>query len=385
VGSQSIADRYTYLPSVGVCLVVVWTVAEMNLTRIAPWRTVMLAGAPIASCLFLTAQQLPVWRDTETLFWRAVAVTSRNAVAENGLGSALIKNGRTGEGVRHLEEALRINPSFPEAHYNLVVVLVREGRMEDAIQHYRAALAGRPNHADARYNLANALGQLGQVAEATAQYEAVVLDNSDHADAQNNLGAILLRQGRPGDALSHFKAAIRLQPNLASAHGGLGLVMAAGRQYTESAAEFRRQCELQPTNSEAHYFLGLALVSARQPQDAARSLREAVRLRPDWASALNSLAWLLATHPDPQVRDGADAARFAGRAVELTGRRHALYLDTYGAALAEAGRFDEAVEAARAAIDLFTGAADKAQAESVTRRLGLYQARQPYRDTPSSP
>ena len=172
VGSQSMADRYTYLPLIGLFIMLCWSVPSRAMER---WHlkaiTCVAAAAVLAVCAALSRVQVEYWRDSETLFRRALDVTRDNWVAHDGLGVVLEQTGRISEAIGHLEQALRIKPDFAEAHYNLGVALMASGRIPEAIEHYQQALRIKPDYAEAHYNLGVALGQAGRIPEAIGHLE----------------------------------------------------------------------------------------------------------------------------------------------------------------------------------------------------------------------
>jgi tetratricopeptide (TPR) repeat protein len=227
VGSFSRADRFTYVPLIGVFLALTW--GGYELTR--RWRYQVLAlwlagGVVILLCLGFTRQQLGYWQDSETLFQHALAVTQNNEAAHNGLGAALGKKGHMDEAIRQFQEALRLKPDHADAHNNLGAALDAKGQIDEAIHQLQEALRLKPDYADAHYNLAAALGKKGQIDEAIRQYQETIRLKPDHAEAHNNLGVACYQQGRTGEAIRQFQEALRLKPDYADARKNLILVLA---------------------------------------------------------------------------------------------------------------------------------------------------------------
>ena len=260
VGLQSIADRYTYLPSLGVLILVVWGVAELTLR----WRqrTMLLAVAgsvTILVCLTLTWRQLQFWQDSETLFRHAVAVTENNYVAHYNLGVALDDQGQSDEAIRQYREVLRLKPDYARAYVNLGLALGNQGQTSEAVSSYQEAIRLEPNNALAHNNLGIALFNQGQTDAAISQYQEVLRLSPANAGAHNNLGAALYRQGRPSAALDQFREALRWQPDYFEAHLNLGKVLAKNGQTEEAVREFRAAVRLKPDNAEARDRLAQAL------------------------------------------------------------------------------------------------------------------------------
>jgi tetratricopeptide (TPR) repeat protein len=191
-GSHAMADRWTYLPSLGLLILAVW--GGYELTR--GWRCQVLAwsvagGVAIIPCLAMTRQQIGYWRDGETLFSRALEVTENNAVAHDALGVALDNKGRIDEAIRHFQEAVRLKPTFADAHYNLGVALFQRGRTDEAIGQFQDTLRLEPNHVQAHNNLGAALGRKGLTDEAIREFEETLRLKPDHVEARRNLNILL--------------------------------------------------------------------------------------------------------------------------------------------------------------------------------------------------
>jgi protein O-mannosyl-transferase len=215
VGAQARADHYTYLPQIGLCLLVAWGAVEL-FSRWRGGREALGAVAllVIASLTALSYRQASYWRDSETLWNHSLAVTSGNQLAHNNLGNALMnKKGRLDEAIVHFRKALEIRPDYPDANNNLGYALSSKGRNEEAIELFRTVLRVRPNYAKAHNNLAISLAELGKTNEAAEQFnEALRLDGS-YADAHRNFGILLLQLGRREEGVAHLREALRLQPN----------------------------------------------------------------------------------------------------------------------------------------------------------------------------
>ena len=213
VGFQAMADRYTYVPSLGLCVMVAFGSAALVRRFALP----IAAAAPLAAVAILalagaTREQVAHWRDSETLYARALAVHERNAVAHTHLAGLRAERGDRAGAVRHLRRALEIAPGFVQAHYNLGVELEAAGRTDAAIEHYRRALESHPSFAYAHYNLANLLGRRGALDEAIHHYERTLDALPSYAGARYGLGVALMMQGRDDDAARAFEAAGRFPP-----------------------------------------------------------------------------------------------------------------------------------------------------------------------------
>jgi tetratricopeptide (TPR) repeat protein len=198
------------------------------------------------------------------------------------------------------------------------------------------------------------------------------------------LANILFRQGDVDGALKHHELAVKLDPDLPGAHFNYGVTLASVGKLREAQAELERALQLRPDDADARYAYGLVMAALDYEIAATGQLREANRLRRDWFDALRSLAWLLATSPEPKVRDGAQAVIVAERANQLSGYENPVALDTLAAAYAEAGRFDSAVATETRAVDIARTSGQTALANRFVGRLELYRAGKPYHRVPGA-
>jgi protein O-mannosyl-transferase len=282
VGIQSMADRYTYLPLIGLFIMLVWGIADLIPDR--PWRVDALVGGGIAGlavCSLLTVRQVHIWRNSETLFQQAVRVTKDNYLAYNNLGYYLSGVGRTAEAIENYRMSLKINPAYEDALNNLGYALAGQKKFLEAIPLYEAALRIKPKHAEVHNNLGNALSETGKIDEAIAHYLIVLEQNPDHADAHNNLGIALAMKGRLDEAIPHFWEAIRCKPGYASAHSNLGNAFAVQHKLDEAIKEYREALRLKPEDAQAHNNLANALAEQGRVDESIENYREALRLNAD--------------------------------------------------------------------------------------------------------
>ncbi len=324
VGIQSMADRYTYLPLLGVFIALVWS-ADACSTRWPVTKHVLitLAILSVTVCVLLTGVQLRIWANSETLFQQAIAVTRDNFLAHNNLGFYLARKGRKAEAMECYRASLKIRPDYADAQNNFGHALADQGKHSEAIEHYRIALRSSPDNLEVRNNLGNALTEVGQVDAAIAEYEFVLNRKPDHADAHNNYGIALAMKGRLDEAMRHFHDALRLNPNDASAHGNLGNAFAVQRKFVEATQHYREALrlapsdaqtrnnlgnvlaeqgqfneaitnyqaalQLDPNNPETHFNLGCSLVRSKQSEAARRHFEDALRLKPNYPQARKQL------------------------------------------------------------------------------------------------
>ena len=192
VGEQSLADRYTYIPSLGLLVLAIWGAYELS----GRWRCrkialVVSGSAAIVLCIALTRHQLGYWKDSETLFRHTLDVTENNYIAHNNLGSALDKRGKTGDAIGQFQEAIRLKPDRADAHYNLGNALLNQGRTGEAIRQYQETIRLKPDDADVHINLGAALFNQGRTDEAISQFQEAIRLKPDDAAAQINLAKAL--------------------------------------------------------------------------------------------------------------------------------------------------------------------------------------------------
>jgi tetratricopeptide (TPR) repeat protein len=345
VGIQAMADRYAYIPSLGVLILAIWGANE--LTRHWRYRMIALSAVGLAAvvlCLGLTRQQLGYWHDSEALLRHALAVTENNSLVHNTLGNALMDKNQINEAISEYQEAVRLAPGYAEARLHLGVALGMKGQLDEAISQFQEVIRLEPDDVDARYDLGTALYNKGQMDEAIRQYQEV----------------------------------IRLKPDDVEAHDKLGVALAAKGRFDEAIENYRRAVQLNSTRPETFVHLGMALEQSGRTREAVDSYREALRLNPNLAGALNNLAWILAASPDDALRNGAEAVRLAEQVCELTHYTQPLFIGTLAAAYAEAGRFPEAVTTAEKAERLATSAGLTPVAAKNRQLLELYRAGKPY-------
>jgi tetratricopeptide (TPR) repeat protein len=311
VGDQAYADRYTYIPLIGLFLGGVWAVADLTASFRWPPRVALGIGVTaVAVCAVMTAVQVGYWRNSETLFRHTFAVTQNNYVACYNLGQTLSVQGHIDEAVDYYNTALRIKPTHEGAHNNLGLTFALHGQWEQATNHYAQALQTAPTNGDIHFNMAIAQ----------------------------------LMLGHPTDAIAHLDATLRSNPRHALAHKAMGDALLA----------LQRSAEAMP-----HY-------------------REALRLKPDYAEAMDRLAWILATNPDPALRNGKEAVQIAEAACRLSGYEDPGMVMTLSAAEAELGDFKRAIELARQAETVALARRDRPSSERAFKLRQAFERNQPY-------
>jgi len=325
VGAQSMADRYSYFPSIGILIAVIWEMHRLTKGWLYQRAGLSVAGgAVILTCITLTRHQIGFWRNEITLWSRAVAVTENNYKAHNLLGSAFFAQGNLAAGIREFQESIRLNPSFAEpwcslgymfilhgnsdqaiacyqkaleaqpdlvvAHMSLGNILLLAGRVDEALFQLQEAIKQDPRLAAAEDSLGRAFSLKGRWDEAIASYQRELEIQPDSAAAWNSLGLVLSRAGRFDEALAAFQRAVAIRPGDGSARNNLGYILLRTHRVDEAIHQFHAALQYQPDNAEGHNNLGSALAAKGQVDEAIPEFQEALRLKPNYADASHNLA-----------------------------------------------------------------------------------------------
>jgi protein O-mannosyl-transferase len=226
VGEQSMADRYTYFPQIGLLVLITWGVEEMTRRwRFQTYGLSVMSVSVIVTCILLTRQNIVYWKTSDTLFRHVIAITIDNYSAYCNLGNALMTQGRLEEALNAFQTAAKLKPDSSENLCNVGVALAEMGRMDEAIIEFQDAVRLRPDYGLAHQNLGMALEHKGQLDQATREYEDAVRLISDYAPAHNSLGVALAKKSRLDEAVIQFKEAVRLDPSLLAAQDNLKMAL----------------------------------------------------------------------------------------------------------------------------------------------------------------
>ncbi|MCC6488063.1 MAG: tetratricopeptide repeat protein [Candidatus Hydrogenedentes bacterium] len=301
VGSQSMADRYMYIPMIGLLMAVLWTVPA---PVFAPgWRrasTVVLGVVLCVALSVLTARQAAVWHNTFTLFEHALAVTSDNTTAHVNLGSAYLEAGDLTKAREHSEAALHLDSSQTNAYNNLGVIYLREGQAAKAVEALSAAVSTKPNNPATQYNLGLALKAVQQFDAAITHFAACVQLDPDHVDARSELASMLLLQGRALEAEAHYRALVNLRPERASAHINLGVACANQGRFQNAVTHLEEGLRLNPEQSEGRYYLAACYTELGRQEEAIRELERVLGSAPDFSPAKSLLNQLTLDPSEPK-------------------------------------------------------------------------------------
>jgi tetratricopeptide (TPR) repeat protein len=288
-GEQPMADRFTYLPLIGLFVAAAWGWGawvgrwqSANSCRFVAWA---LPAVLLTASAVRTRDQVRHWRNSETLFRHAIEVTGRNHIAYNNLGAVLERQGNLTEAIACYQEALHIKPDLAEAHDNLGRVLVSQGRMEEAQAHLLRALELSPKMASAHYHLGNLLHRQGRSEAAVAAYTHALMLNDELSDAHNNLGCLFASEGKLDRAIAHFEKALRSRPAFLDALNNLGSTLTEQGRAAEAISPLTKAVELQPLYAEAQYNLGNACLALNRRREALEAYQTVLALKPAHAWA----------------------------------------------------------------------------------------------------
>ena len=335
-----VSDHFQYLASIGPA-----ALAGAGLASLATRRELRaaLSGFLLLALGCLSWRQGVDYVDDATL-WRATLRRNPDCwLAHNNL-AVLLTAGQPDTAIAHLEQALRLKPDYPEAHYNLGNALSAKDRWTDAIAHYESALRLKPDYLMAHCNLGNALLRIGQVPGAIAHYTAALRIDPTYADAHYNLGNACFQSGRFPEAISHYEQALQLRPNFAEAHANLGNVLLQTGRTLEAIAHYRQALQLKPDFAEALASLGEAHAKLGDLAAAAQCFASALRLRPGFASVHYNWGNALLQHGQPAAAISHYEA--AVRLQPAFAEAHANLAN----ALVQSGRAADAIEHYRTAI-----------------------------------
>ena len=340
IGLQSHADRYTYLPEIGLFVLLIWTVGDVLKAPNTEHRTLNVKGRVgysmfdvrrsmfgVCSALVIvvlawrSVDQTRYWKNSETLWTHTLAVTSNNDIAHNNLGQ----------------------------------FYVEKGRIDDAISQYEAALKIHSGAEEGRYKLSAAL-------------------------TFNNLGNALVRKDRLEEGINQYQKAIGLRSDYADSHFNLGMALLQTGDSTSAMTELEKTLAIHPNDTEAHTMIGDVLVRQRAIREAISHYQAVLRTDPQSVSTLNKLAWILSTSPDPSLRDSGRAVELAQQADEYAKGKNAIVKRTLAAAFAEAGRFEDATGIAEQAAGLAEITGQEGLANKLQKDADLYRERMPLRD-----
>jgi tetratricopeptide (TPR) repeat protein len=346
VGQQARADRYTYVPLIGIFIVLSWGAAEW-LGRRCLGRVALSAAtaALLLGCALVSWSQVQHWRNSTTLWDRAVQV-SGDAPAMCTIAAKVFDQNKEPEGIRYAEKLCQVTPHDWRAYQILALLLRVDNRYDDAVEKMREAVKLEPNNVEVRKQMARFYWEQKNIPAAYRELAEVARLDPECADAQHYLGTVLQQKGKLVEAVRCFQRAVNLAPDSPLYH-----------------------CDL-----------AFALEEVGNSYGARLQYKEAFAKLPDWPARHDQLARILATHSDALRRDGPEAVRRAREACFVTGYKYPLYLETLAAAYAESGLFKEAIQTAQSAKELAVEKGDGDLAKRLDRALHEYKKGRPSRE-----
>ena len=256
VGGQSSADRYTYIPLIGIFILMVWWLCEC--TANMPRRRLVLtsvSGIILTGCVLVTLRQISFWQNNFTLYTHALAVTDNNYIAHNNLGFALAKEDKLYEATAHFNEAIRISPRFADAYVNLGDTFLKTGEIDNAIDCFTKAIEVRPNYAVAYLDLGTAMFRKGRIDAALDNFDRALAINPLLSDGNYNKGVVLSKAGKPDEAIEAFTAALKINPDNPDFHTQIGIVLVLKGRVPEAMNHFSEALRLNPNDMQALQYL----------------------------------------------------------------------------------------------------------------------------------
>jgi len=373
VGTQSMADRYTYIPLIGIFMIIAWSAAEF--TQKFKKTKPLLAIPAVIIILVLTLctrAQVKVWNSSISLFEHTIKVTDGNFILHNNLAKAFLARGDIDQAILNCNKAIEIKPDYAEPHCNLAKSLYMQGDLEKAIQLCQLAIELNPDLAVAHYNLANGYREQGKFELAVTHYTKAVELIPDYFEALSNLGLLLRQLGRYDQALIHQQTVINLRPDHI-AYFNLGSTFFSKGDLPQAITNLKQSLQLNPNWPNAHYMIGNVYYVQTQYELAITHWKEAVTLSPKSFTVLKNLTMILATCKNSSLRNPAQAVKYGKQACELTGYRHPEILDALAAAYNAAGDTNQAIKTAERAINLANTANQNELAKKIQTRLNSYK------------
>jgi Flp pilus assembly protein TadD len=338
---QACADRFTYLPQIGLCFAGTWLAADWAARRRHSGAILGSAAAVILIALSVAGwRQSTYWRDSVTLFTHSLECNRDNYYAHYVLGDALYREGKFAEAGAEFRESLRIDPAHKEAHLALGAFLSQQGRIDEAVTQFREALSFYPASAAMQYYLGKALLHQGSIEEASEHLHTAARNDPNFAGGLTELGTALLERGRADEGIAAYRDALRINPD----------------------------------NAVARTNLGNAFFKQGKPEEAIAQLQRALELQPADTTIQNDLAWMLATAPKVSLRNGTRALELARKSIQAPGGPNAYSTRTLAAAYAENGDYSHALQTAQTALQLAVAQTNPALANTLRRDIKLYEA-----------
>ena len=411
------SDRYAYLPSVGILMVLAWFMGWL-------WKRfcgalyariiiIVLLAVILFSEFVLTRRCLVHWQGRDSIYEYMLKIDPDSYDVHNNYGSILLERWQLEESIKHFKETLRVIPNDLEALRNIGKAYLAQGKIDEsivyfkkvlnikndlpmlyndlgqayslqgkhelAIQNFNKSLRLQPNYTDAINDLAVTLKQMDRIDEAVENWKKVIQLEPGHPNAHYNMALVMAQRKKYDEAVKHFKEALRTKPDWPSAHYNMGIIYHYQGKLDLTIKQCRKALEFNPDYILARTKLAATLMELNEYKAAIEEYYKVLQSRPDQIGVLNNVAYILATTEDTQLRNPNDAVKFAQKACVLTKYNSPEILDTLAIAYAAAGRFSEAVKTAEKAIKLAVATDKNDLAEKISTKLKSYKTNQPYR------
>jgi tetratricopeptide (TPR) repeat protein len=376
-GDQARADRYTYLPQIGLCILLVW--GAEGLSNSWPGRRWILAPAAailLAGLLAMAYVQTQYWKDSITLWNRTLACWPESYIAHCNLGIALADEGQVSDAVQHFNRALALNPSDAKSINNLGKILTSQGKPDQAMQDFNRALKLDPDDVKTLNNLGVALADEKKWDDAMQKLNRVLQIQPEDANAFYNLGNIFIAQNDFDDAQQNYEQALQINPDFAEAHCNLGLALARQGKWDEAIQHYQEAIQLKPHYVDALNNLGGAYTAQGNWALAIQYYEQVVQLTPNDPNILNNLGVALARRGNPDK-----AVECFNRALQLNPNNPSTH-NNLGITLANEGKLSQAVQHLQEALYLARAQNDVALEESIEARLKQYATSPPQPQAP---
>jgi tetratricopeptide (TPR) repeat protein len=287
VGSQSMADRYTYIPLIGIFIIVLWGLTDLITRWTHGWIVLSVVSVAILGCLSaVTSVQVATWENSETVFSHALSVTKDNYLAHNCLGVALYGRDEVENAIWHYQESVRINPNNVNAQCNLGVALAHKKQYAEAFAHYRECLRLKPGYSEAYYNMGVAFSELGKNDEAIKQYQAVLKNYPLHENANNNLGFLLACKGNFNEAIPYYLKSLESNPDNVRTRTNLSDALMEKRRYNEALLQVNEAIKINPADASLYVKLAEIYNKKNSADQAFTAYQKALAIDPKSTRAL---------------------------------------------------------------------------------------------------
>jgi tetratricopeptide (TPR) repeat protein len=293
VGLQTRADRYTYLPQIGLYIALAWGAAELfKKWRLRPVIPAIATSIVVIALTACTYHQVSFWQNGETLWKHAIDSGSGSYVAYYSLGDFYLKQRQPDAALPEFAKALQIKPDYSDAEMDVGIALMQKGDLDGAITHTERATQIDPNFFEAQYNLGNLLLQRRDADGAISHYQRALQSKPDYAEAHTSLGAALAQKGQLEQAVVEFDQALRLNPDSAEAHNDLANTLASQRKFDQAIPHYIEALRLNPRAPQVHCNLGSTFLQLGRRDEAVAQFSEALRLNPEYTEAKKRLGEL---------------------------------------------------------------------------------------------